>query len=134
MNNYPQNLEFTEFLEIFKERYVFETDDGHSLIAMTTGEGLLLSKYLFRGIMEWTAASSPAGPAHETGGPSSLGESLERYAERSAAELNLEVRINEEDLRALGMFLVQGLVGVIMTLDQAPVGTTRGTRKYSRGC
>lgn len=134
MNNYPQNLEFTEFLEIFRKRYVFETDDGRPLIAMTTGEGLLLSKYLYRGIMEWTATSNPSGPAHETGGPSSLGECLERYAARSAAELNLEVRINEEDLRALGMFLVQGLVGVIMTLDQASGGTTRGIRKYSRGC
>ncbi|MCI0389668.1 MAG: hypothetical protein MOB07_13025 [Acidobacteria bacterium] len=134
MNIYPKNLEFTEFLEIFRDRYVFENDDGRPLIAMTTGEGLLLSKYLFRGIMEWTATSNPAGAVIGNVGPSSMGEFLERFAARSAGEANLEVRITEEDLRALGKFLLQGLVGLILTLDQARGGTTCGIRKYSRGC
>jgi hypothetical protein len=102
MNIYPENPEFREFMEVFRNRYVVESEDGQRLIAMTSEEALLLSKYLFRGIIDWIAI-----PADETGLQPSLEESLEQFSARNAGEPNLKVRINEEDINALGMFLVR---------------------------
>jgi hypothetical protein len=127
MKGYPNNLKFAEFITIFKERYVFEGVDGRPLLAMTSHEALLLSKYLFRGIIDWKA-----NPVHETGetggaeGAPDLGESLERFAERNAGEALLSVNTTEEDLQALGAFLVHGLVGVFLTLDRARAGLKYG--------
>jgi hypothetical protein len=127
MKSYPNNLKFAEFITIFRERYVFEGFDGCQLIAMTSHEALLLSKYLFRGIIDWEAA-----PGSETEGgtgeSSGLGESLERFAERNAGEESLDVNATEEDLRALGAFLVRGLVGVFLTLDRARAGLKYGAQ------
>ncbi|MGH9754599.1 MAG: hypothetical protein ACREA2_17625 [Blastocatellia bacterium] len=113
MKSYLTSLEFTQFVRIFKDRYVFE-DGGHSLIAMTTTEALLLSKYIFSGIVDWTPPL-----VNGTGGKSNLGESLERSSLRNTAGTNLIVRATEEEMQALGAFLVRGLVGVFLTLEQA---------------
>jgi hypothetical protein len=121
MKCYPNNLKFAEFITIFKERYVFEGGDGRPLIAMTSQEALLLSKYLFRGIIDWKAS-----PIDGTGVASDLRESLESFAERNAGEAPLSVNATEEDLRALGAFLVRGLVGVFMTLDRKQAGLKYG--------
>jgi hypothetical protein len=121
MKGYPNNLKFAEFITIFKERYVFEGVDGRPLLAMTSHEALLLSKYLFCGIIDWKA-----NPSDGTEEASDLGESLERFAERNAGEALLSVNTTEEDLRALGAFLVRGLVGVFLTLDRAQAGLKYG--------
>jgi hypothetical protein len=141
MKSYPNSLKFAEFITIFRERYVFEGVDGRPLIAMTSREALLLSKYLFRGIIAWKAdpingaeggaEGGPEGGAEGgteggTEGASNLGESLERFAERNAGEALLYVNATEEDLRALGAFLVRGLVGVFLTLDRAQAGLKYG--------
>ncbi len=125
MNGYSENPEFREFMEVFRNRYVVESEDGQRIIAMTSGEALLLSKYLFRGIIDWIAT-----PANETAGQLSLGESLEQFAARNAEEPNLNVRITEEDLNALGMFLLHGLVGVILTVDQSRMAISPESGKY----
>jgi hypothetical protein len=121
MQGYPNNLKFADFITIFRERYVLEGVDGRPLIAMTSHEALLLSKYLFRGIIDWKA-----GPIDGSEGASGLGESLERFAKRNAGEGSLDVNATEEDLRALGAFLVRGLVGVFLTLDRAQAGLKYG--------
>src|SRR5262245_66423319 len=89
MKGYPNNLKFSEFITIFRERYVFEGVDGRPLIAMTSHEALLLSKYLFRGIIDWKAShinGTEGGIETGTEEASDLGESLERFAERNAGE------------------------------------------------
>jgi len=113
MKSYPRNLEFAEFIRIFRDRYAYEGGNGLTLIAMTTDQALLLSKYLFRGIVDWTP------PAIGTDGLSDLGASLERFAERNIREMNLELKVSEEDLRALGVFLMRGLVAVFLTLESS---------------
>jgi len=108
---HPKNLEFKEFIKIFRDRYAYEGPNGLTLIAMTSNEALLLSKYLFRGIVE----SATSG----TGGPPDLGESLERFADRNINETDLELLATDEDLRSLGAFLMRGLVAVYLTLESA---------------
>ncbi len=125
MNSYPENPEFREVMEVFRNRYVVEGEDGQRLIVMTSEEALLLSKFLFRGIIDWIAT-----PKNESASQLSLGESLEQFAAHNAEEPNLDVRITEEDLNALGMFLLQGLVGVILTLDQSHMAITPESGKY----
>jgi hypothetical protein len=107
----PKNLEFKEFIKIFRDRYAYEGPNGLTLIAMTSNEALLLSKYLFRGIVE-SAASG-------TGGPPDLGESLERFADQNINETDLELLATDEDLRSLGAFLMRGLAAVYLTLESA---------------
>ena len=133
MKSYPNSLKFAEFITIFRERYVFEGVDGRPLIAMTSNEALLLSKYLFRGIINWKADPINGAEGRAEGGTEggteeapNLGESLERFAERNAGEALLDVNATEEDLRALGAFLVRGLVGVFLTLDRAQAGLKYG--------
>lgn len=123
---YQQQIEFKEFLRIFSDRYVYDSGDGRQLMAMTTNEGLLLSKYLFRGIIDWMMV-----PASKSDNQSSLGDSLGQFAAQNVGETNLNVMATEEDLQALGMFLLQGLVGLALTLDQAPAGVTSRVRQYS---
>jgi hypothetical protein len=125
MNSYPENPEFREFMEVFRNRYVVESEDGQRVIAMTSEEALLLSKYLFRGLIDWMAT-----PKSETTSQLSLGKSLKQFAARNAEEPNLNVRITEEDLNALGMFLLQGLVGVILTVDQSRMATAPESGKH----
>lgn len=111
LTRHPKNLEFKEFIKIFRDRYAYEGPNGLTLIAMTSNEALLLSKYLFRGIVE----SATSG----TGGPPDLGESLERFADRNINETDLELLATDEDLRSLGAFLMRGLVAVYLTLESA---------------
>jgi hypothetical protein len=108
----PKKLEFREFVKIFKERYVYQGPNGLTLIAMTSNEALLLSKYLFRGIVE-----SSDDAAHEAASLPGLGESLERFADRNIKETDLELLATDEDLRSLGAFLMRGLVAVYLTLE-----------------
>jgi hypothetical protein len=115
MMSYPRNIEFAEFIKIFRHRYVYEDTDGHTLIAMTSDEALLLSKYLFRGIADWAPDAGPAG----TGGLPGLGEHLDRFAERNIRQTDLELRVTDEDLRSLGAFLARGLAAVVLTLESA---------------
>lgn len=114
MKSYPSNLEFVEFVRIFRDRYVYEDVNGSTLIAMTSDEALLLSKYLFRGIVDW-----PADAASGTGETPDLSESLEGFAKRNIRETNLELRATDEDLRSLGVFLMRGLAAVFLTLENA---------------
>ncbi len=113
MMSYPK-LEFAEFVRIFRERYVYEDGDGHTLIAMTSGEALLLSKYLFRGIADW-APETVSG----NGGAPDLGEHLDRFAQRNIRRTDVELRVTDADLRALGAFLARGLAAVFLTLENA---------------
>lgn len=115
MKIYPRSLELAEFIKIFRDRYVYKDANGSTLIAMTSNEALLLSKYLFRGIAESAEDVGPAG----TGEPLDLGESLERFAELNIRETNLELLATDEDLRSLGAFLMQGLAAVFLTLEGA---------------
>lgn len=114
MKNYPKSLEFAEFIKTFRDRYVYEGANGLTLIAMTSDEALLLSKYLYRGIAEWAAA-----PGDGTGEPPDLSESLERFARRNIRETTLELMATDEDLRSLGVFLIRGLAAVFLTLESA---------------
>lgn len=113
MKGYPQNLELVEFIKIFRERYVVEGGNGFRLVVMTNDELLLLSKYLYSGIMDWKVAAM-----NETREPSDLGKSLERFAKRNAVETGLDVIATEEELRALGVFLVRGLAEVFLILER----------------
>jgi len=113
MKGYPQNLELVEFIEIFRERYVVEGGNGLRLVVMTNDELLLLSKYLYSGIMDWKVAAM-----NGTRGPSDLRKSLERFARRNAVETGLDVIATEEELRALGVFLVRGLAEVFLVLER----------------
>jgi len=117
MMSYPRNIEFAEFIKIFRHRYVYEDADGHTLIAMTSDEALLLSKYLFRGIADWVPDA-----ASGTGGPPDLGEHLDRFAKRNIRQTNLELRVTDEDLRSLGAFFARGLAAVVLTLESAHEG------------
>ena len=112
MNAYPQNLELVEFINIFRERYVVDAADGFRLVVMTNDELLWLSKYLYRGIMDWKIA-----PMNGTRESSDLGKSLERFASRNAVETGLDVIATEEELRALGVFLVRGLAEIFSVLE-----------------
>jgi len=119
MKSHRRKLEFAEFIEIFRYRYVYQGAEGLTLIAMTSDEALLLSKFLFRGIVDWAADAGPAG----TGEMPDLGESLQGFARRNLKETKrgtkLELRVTEEDLRSLGAFLVQGLAAVFLALESA---------------
>jgi hypothetical protein len=112
MNVNPQNLELVEFIKIFRERYFIEGGDGFKLVVMTNDELLLLSKYLYSGIMDSRVAAMSG-----TRAPSDLGKSLERFARRNAVEMGLDVIATEEELRALGVFLVRGLAEVFLVLE-----------------
>jgi hypothetical protein len=112
MKAYPQNLELVEFINIFRERYIVEGSNGFRLVVMTNEELLWLSKYLYSGIMDWKTAAM-----NGTRGPSDLGKSLERFASRNAVETGLDVIATEEELRALGVFLVRGLAEVFLVLE-----------------
>jgi hypothetical protein len=117
MKSHRRKLEFAEFIKLFRDRYFYEAPDGLMLIAMTSDEALLLSKYLFRGVVDWAAEAGAAG----TGELEDLGESLQRYAGRNLGKTdsgtNLELMVAEEDLRSLGAFLAQGLAAVFLTLE-----------------
>jgi hypothetical protein len=119
MKSHRGKLEFAEFIKIFNDRYVYQDADGLTLIAMTSDEALLLSKYLFRGIVDWAADAGPAGTAELP----DLGESLQGFARRNLRETKrgtkLELRVTDEDLRSLGAFLAQGLAAVFLTLESA---------------
>lgn len=110
----PEILEFRDFIKIFRDRYAYEGPNGLTLIAMTSNEALLLSRYLFRGIVE-----SAADAATGTGGPPDLGESLERFADLNIKQADLELLATDEDLRSLGAFLARGLAAVYLTLESA---------------
>ena len=112
MNAYPQNLELVEFINIFRERYVVDAADGFRVVVMTNDELLWLSKYLYSGIMDWKVA-----PMNGTRESSDLGKSLERFASRNAVETGLDVIATEEELRALGVFLVRGLAEIFSVLE-----------------
>lgn len=112
MKAYPQNLELVEFINIFRERYIVEGSNGFRLVVMTNEELLWLSKYLYSGIMDWKVAAM-----NGTRGQSDLGKSLERFASRNAVETGLDVIATEEELRALGVFLVRGLAEVFLVLE-----------------
>ena len=119
MKSHRRKLEFAEFIKIFRDRYVYQGADGLTLFAMTSDEALLLSKYLFRGVVDWAADAGPAG----TGELPDLGESLQGFARRNIRKTNsgtnLELRVTDEDLRSLGVFLAQGLAAVYLTLESA---------------
>lgn len=115
MKSYPRSMKLAEFIKTFRDHYVYEGANGLPLIAMTSNEALLLSKYLFRGII----VEGAAVPADGTVEPPDLGESLERFAKLNIRETNLKLLATDEDLRSLGAFLAQGLAAVFLTLENA---------------
>jgi hypothetical protein len=114
MKSDPRSLTLAEFIKIFRDRYVYKDANGATLIAMTSNEGLLLSKYLYQGI-----ADCAVEVGDETGGLPDLEESLERYAERNIKEINLKLVATDEELLSLGTFLMRGVAAVFLTLEGA---------------
>jgi hypothetical protein len=126
MKGSPQHIKFAEFIKIFRDRYVYKGGDGPAVFAVTSNEALLLSKYLFAGIIDLAPTA-----VSEVGGPSGLVECLERCALQNVGRLELKVHATDEELQALGTFLVRGLVGVFLVLDQVRVGLSPAGARYA---
>lgn len=112
MSNYP---EFREFVEGFADRYTLATAIGPEVMVMRD-ELEDLARFLVRGLIHW-AVEPGSG---ECGDLPELGEFLEDFTDHYTREsrVGMVVQLTEEEMEALGLFLVRGLVGWVLRLDQ----------------
>jgi hypothetical protein len=112
MDGYP---EFREFVEGFAGRYTFATATGQQV--MVTREELEeFARFLVRGLVNWAVepGSGECEDFPELG--KSLGEFTDHYTRDS--RVGMVVQLSEEEAEALGLYLVRGLVGWVLRLDQ----------------
>jgi hypothetical protein len=126
MIGYRRKLQLAEFIRRFRRRYCVGAGDDLARIAMPTDEMALLSEYLYDAIIDWTLA-----PVNGAGGQPDLGASLEQFTKRNLMAQGLEVVVSEKDLKALGAFVVRGMVDVFLTADRVCVGLKSGESKYA---
>jgi hypothetical protein len=126
MRSYPRNLKLDEFARIFRRRYVVDDGDGLRTVTLSKDELLFLSQILYSGIIDWTEA-----PANGAGVLPDLGETLEQFTNERWMGGSINVTATEEDLIALGAFVVRGLVDVLMTADLVCAGLKSGESKYA---
>jgi len=112
MDGYP---EFREFVEGFAGRYTFATAIGPEVMVMRE-EMEELARFLVGGLVNW--AIEPGNG--ECGISPELGEFLEEFTDHYTRDsrVGMVVRLTEEEMEALGLFLVRGLVGWVLRLDQ----------------
>jgi hypothetical protein len=112
MSDYP---EFRKFVEGFAGRYTLTTDFGPEVMVMRE-ELEELARFLVSGLVNW--AGEPGRNAY--GDSPELGESLEEYTDHYTRDsrVGMVVQLTGEEMEALGVFLVRGLVGWILRLDQ----------------
>jgi hypothetical protein len=126
MMSHTRRLKLAEFISKFRRRYVVDAGDDLETLSMGNDELALFSTYLFGGIIDW-----PPAPPDDAGCQSGLGESLEEFTRRNLMAQGLEVIATEEDLKALGAFVVRGMVDVFLTVDQVCAGLKSGESKYA---
>ena len=112
MEGYP---EFREFVEGFAGRYAFATAIGPEVMVMRE-EMEELARFLVRGLVNW--AIEPGNG--EFGVSPELGEFLEEFTDHYTRDsrVGMVVRLTDEEMEALGLFLVRGIVGWVLRLDQ----------------
>ena len=113
MNGCP---EFREFVEGFADRYTLATAIGPEVMVMRE-ELEEFARFLVCGLVNW-AVEPGSG---ECGDSPQLGEFLEEFTDHYTREsrVGMVVRLTEEEMEALGLFLVRGLVGWVLRLDQS---------------
>jgi hypothetical protein len=112
MDGYP---EFREFVEGFAGRYTLATAIGPEVMVLRE-EMEELARFLVGGLVNW--AIEPENG--ECGISPELGEFLEEFTDHYTRDsrVGMVVRLTEEEMEALGLFLVRGLVGWVLRLDQ----------------
>jgi hypothetical protein len=112
MDGYP---EFREFVEGFAGRYTLATGIGPEVMVLRE-EMEELARFLVGGLVNW--AIEPGNG--EFGVSPELGEFLEEFTDHYTRDsrVGMVVRLTEEEMEALGLFLVRGLVGWVLRLDQ----------------
>ncbi len=112
MSDYP---EFRKFVEGFAGRYTLVTDIGPELVVMRE-ELEELARFLVRGLVNW-AVEPRSGACIDL---PQLGEFLEEFTDHYTrnSRVGMVVQLTEEEMEALGLFLVRGLVGWVLRLDQ----------------
>jgi hypothetical protein len=103
------NIKFPEFMKMLMEQIVLDVG-GYRVVDLSIEELLFHSKYQYRMILDWWAASATAG-----GTRPDLGEFLDRLTRSNSEEpWPLTVSATDADLRALGRLLLNSWVGVFL--------------------
>src|SRR5262249_8274570 len=115
MSGYP---EFREFVEGFASRYTLASEPGPVVMVMRE-ELEEFARFLVRGLVNWSAAAVESERC-ECGDLPGLGEFLEEFTNHYTRDsrIGMVVQLTEEEMEALGLFLVRGLVGWVLRLDQ----------------
>jgi hypothetical protein len=112
MRDYP---DLRDFIEGFTECYTSRTELG-LVLSVNDEEFRILSEFIIHGFVGWVEAGSPGF----AGVRPALGEFLEDFADQYPpnSRVGAAMKVTDEEMIGLGMFLARSFVGWKLRLDQ----------------